>query len=152
MPEIVHFTPVPALLGGILIGLSAVLVLYLNGRIAGISGIVARIFKRVPVDTAWRALFLLGMVAGGAAVFLTAEPFDFEYGAAFESVRGWGGMIVAGFLVGVGTRVGGGCTSGHGVCGLARGSFQSLVAVLTFMAAGMGTVYLLRHVFTGEVA
>jgi uncharacterized membrane protein YedE/YeeE len=145
--DIVNFTPVPALLGGIVIGLSAVMVLYLNGRIAGISGIVARVFRRVPGDTAWRVLFLLGMVAGGAATFAVAPQT-----ADFTGLPSWGFVLAAGFLVGVGTRIGGGCTSGHGVCGLARGSGQSLVAVLTFMAAGMVTVYVVRHVLGGGVA
>ena len=141
---IVNFTPVPALLGGVLIGLSAVLVLYLNGRIAGISGIVARVFRRIPGDTAWRVVFLLGMVGGGAATFAAFAGGGVPIG--FDQRNGWGVLLAAGFLVGLGTRLGGGCTSGHGVCGLARGSLQSLVAVLTFMAAGIATVYVVRHV------
>jgi hypothetical protein len=137
----IHFTPVPALAGGVLIGLGAVLVLFLNGKVAGISGIVARLFTGVAGDTAWRVAFLAGMLAGGAATFAASAQF-----AAFELRAGWARILAAGFLVGLGTRLGGGCTSGHGVCGMARGSPRSIAATLAFMAAGFVTVYVMHHV------
>lgn len=141
--NIVDFTPVPAAIGGALIGLSAALVLLLNGKIAGISGIVARPFLGVAGDTGWRIVFLAGMVGGGALTFALLPET-----AAFTLAAGWVPLLVAGFLVGFGTRLGGGCTSGHGVCGLSAGSVRSLVATLTFMAAGFATVYVVRHLLT----
>jgi uncharacterized membrane protein YedE/YeeE len=135
----VEFNWVTALLGGILIGLSATLLLAFNGRIAGISGMVngAISFKS---QEAWRWVFLLGMVMGGGL---------YEYALAPEptplSSFAPGLMIVGGLLVGMGTRIGSGCTSGHGVCGLGRLSPRSLVAVLTFLSTAMVTVWILRH-------
>lgn len=135
------YAALPAFAGGLLIGLAATLVLWLNGKVAGISGIVARLFTHVPGDRAWRALFVLGLVAGGAWIFrLNARA------AEFESSAGTLELALAGLLVGVGTRVGGGCTSGHGVCGMASGSRRSIVATLVFMATGFATVYVVRHV------
>jgi uncharacterized membrane protein YedE/YeeE len=127
------------LFGGILIGLSATLLLALNGRIAGISGIVngAITFAK---DETWRWLFLGGMLGGG---------FLYEYVLAPQPTPVYGfaplTMIMAGFLVGFGTRMGNGCTSGHGVCGLGRLSVRSLAAVATFMATGFATVFVTRH-------
>lgn len=129
----------PALLGGILIGISATLLLAFNGRIAGISGMVngAITFAR---EEAWRWLFLAGLLGGGALYqyVLAAEPTP-VYG-----LTPWA-MAIAGLLVGFGTRMGNGCTSGHGVCGLARFSTRSLVAVITFMGTGFLTVFITRH-------
>jgi uncharacterized membrane protein YedE/YeeE len=142
--EIVNFTPLPALVGGVLIGLGAVLVLLMNGKIAGISGMLARPFLGVEGDTAWRLVFLVGLVVGGALTFALIPS-----SAEFQLDAGWSTVLVAGFLVGLGTRVGGGCTSGHGVCGLSSGSVRSLVATLAFMAAGFVTVYVVRHVLGG---
>ncbi|MGK7888024.1 MAG: YeeE/YedE family protein [Leptolyngbyaceae cyanobacterium] len=128
-----------ALGGGALIGLSATLLLWANGRIAGISGIVngALEFKG---SERWRWLFLLGLLLGGAI---------YEYGLAPQptptSELAPVTMILGGLIVGVGTRLGSGCTSGHGVCGLGRLSGRSLTAVLTFLATGMITVFILRH-------
>lgn len=131
------FTPIPALLGGALIGLAAVLLLGSIGRIAGISGIANHaIEQREGRD--WRIAFLLGLVvaAGSWFVLSGATPrVDFP--------TGW--LVAGGLLVGFGTRLGSGCTSGHGICGLARLSNRSLVAVATFMGAGFATVYVLRH-------
>ncbi|MDB9313109.1 YeeE/YedE family protein [Spirulina sp. CS-785/01] len=135
------FNWITALIGGILIGLSATVLLAGNGRIAGISGMINGAI-RFSASEAWRWVFLAGMLAGGAI---------YEYGFAaqptptsnFAPVL----MIVGGLLVGIGTRVGNGCTSGHGVCGLGRLSARSLVAVLTFLATAFITVYLVRHVF-----
>jgi len=130
----------PAQLGGVLIGLAAVLLLWSIGRIAGISGIVNGIVSASRGDRAWRIAFLVGMMATGAIVlqFVPAPP-RMQTGATSL-------LLVAGFLVGFGTRLGKGCTSGHGVCGLGRLSWRSLAAVLTFMATGICTVYLVRHV------
>ncbi|MBX3271353.1 MAG: YeeE/YedE family protein [Sandaracinaceae bacterium] len=130
------FTPVASLIGGVLIGLSATLLVLTNGRIAGISGIAAGLISSS--DRAWRASFLGGLVAAaGLASWLL------DLGRAPWS-SGPGVLVVSGLLVGVGTRLGNGCTSGHGVCGLSRLSFRSLVATLVFMAAGIVTVTVVR--------
>ena len=135
------FTPWPALAGGALIGLAAALLLLLNGRIAGISGVLGGLFKPVKGDIAWRAAFVLGLVGAPLAYPLFARlpvpRIDADYAA----------LVVAGLLVGVGTRYGSGCTSGHGVCGLARLSPRSLVATACFMASGFTTVFVIRHLF-----
>jgi hypothetical protein len=135
-----QFTPYTALGGGLLIGLSAVLLLYLNGRIAGISGILNGVLVRQAGDTAWRVAFIVGMLAGGGA-FWWLTPHAFAPRQGFPV----GLLLVAGFLVGFGTRLGSGCTSGHGVCGLGRRSLRSLVATVTFVGCGMLTVYVMRH-------
>jgi len=129
-----HFTPLPALAGGVLIGISAAMLLVFQGRIAGISGILAGLVSPRTSHKPWRATFLAGLVGGGALAALVAP-------AAFTAPPlSAGGVLFAGFLVGIGTRVGGGCTSGHGVCGLGRLSRRSLAAVATFMASGAATV------------
>ncbi len=133
------FTPVSALAGGLLIGLAASILVLLNGRIAGISGIVGGLLQPVGGDVAWRAAFLVGLVAA---------PLLYALFAALPSLRidaDWGALVVAGLLVGVGTRYGSGCTSGHGVCGLSRASPRSMVATVVFIAAGVATVYVTRH-------
>lgn len=133
------FTPVSALAGGLLIGLAASILVLLNGRIAGISGIVGGLLQPVGGDVAWRAAFLVGLVAA---------PLLYALFAALPSLRidaDWGALVVAGLLVGVGTRYGSGCTSGHGVCGLSRASPRSMVATVVFIAAGVATVYVARH-------
>jgi len=135
------FTPLSALAGGALIGLAAVVLMALNGRIAGISGILGGL---VGPDRAWRIAFLAGLLGGPLAVqFLSGWSPDIEIAASLPEI------ILAGLLVGFGTRLGSGCTSGHGVCGLARLSPRSLVATGTFMAAGVAVVFLLRHVIGG---
>ncbi len=137
------FTPWPALAGGALIGLAAALFVLLNGRIAGISGLLGGLLERHTEGRAEKALFVLGLVLAPLAWGLFAqlpEP-DFQVG--------WLGTLVAGLLVGIGTRYGSGCTSGHGVCGLSRLSPRSLAATLAFMAAGFATVFALRHLFGG---
>ena len=133
------FTPLSATLGGILIGLSASLLLWTNGRIAGISGIVAGAVVPSAVDKAWRVLFLLGLLTGTAGWFLLVEN-----GFGVRSADPWL-LWPAGFLVGVGTRMGSGCTSGHGVCGIARLSPRSLIATLIFFSFGLLTVFVIRH-------
>ncbi|XAH21221.1 YeeE/YedE family protein [Xylophilus sp. GW821-FHT01B05] len=135
-----HFTPWASLAGGALIGLAAALLLLLNGRIAGISGIVGGLLGRsVAGDRLWRVLFVAGL--------LLAVPLWHAFGALPlpHIAAGTPTLIAAGLLVGLGTRYGAGCTSGHGVCGLSRGSPRSLVATAAFMAAGFATVYLVRH-------
>jgi len=140
MIAIVEFSPYPALIGGILIGTASALALALNGKIPGISGVVARIFKGEPDDTAWRVVFLWGLVCGAVLAFTFYAP-----AAGYHPSRSLLVMAIAGLLVGVGTRVGGGCTSGHGVCGIGRGSLRSLVATITFMVWAFLTVYVFDH-------
>ncbi len=133
------FTPWSALAGGALIGLAAALLLWLNGRIAGISGIVGGLLRPVVGDAAWRVAFVLGLLLAPLAYGLvTTLP-------ALQVDAGYGLLVLAGVLVGVGTRYGAGCTSGHGVCGLSRWSVRSLAATATFMAAGFATVFVVRH-------
>ena len=128
------------LAGGTLIGLAATLLLWLTGRIAGISGIVDGIVFPSPGDRAWRVAFLAGLVVAGG-VYLVAVPGAFVPRAGFPA----GALVNAGLLVGFGARMGNGCTSGHGVCGLGRLSARSLVAVLTFMATAIATTFVIRH-------
>ena len=130
-----------ALTGGILIGCSAALLLACNGRIAGISGILNGVYPNSSFERGWRLLFLAS-VMGAAAVAFHFYPASRPHRVDFP--RGW--LIVAGLLVGVGTRMGNGCTSGHGVCGLGRLSLRSLVAVLVFMGVALVTVAVTRHV------
>ena len=135
-----EFTPWPALAGGMLIGLAAAMFVLLNGRIAGISGVIGGLLKPVKGDLAWRVAFVVGLVGA---------PWLFAGVAALPVPRidaSFPALVIAGLLVGVGTRYGAGCTSGHGVCGLSRLSPRSLVATLAFMAAGFVTVFVIRHV------
>jgi uncharacterized membrane protein YedE/YeeE len=135
-----HFTPYASLIGGVLIGTAAAMLLLMNGRIAGISGILGGLIARVKGDVAWRLAFVLGLVAAPVVYSMFAAMPEAQIDA------GYGVLIVAGLLVGVGTRYASGCTSGHGVCGLSRLSPRSAIATATFMAAGFGTVFLVRHV------
>jgi len=132
-----HFTPWSSLAGGVLIGLAAAMLVLLNGRIAGISGIVGGLVAARRGDAAWRVAFVLGLFAAPLVMLLYATAPRIDAGA--------GTLAVAGLLVGLGTSYGSGCTSGHGVCGLSRLSPRSLVATAAFMAAGVATVYLARH-------
>ena len=136
-----EFSPASGFLGGVLIGLAAVLLLLANGRIAGVSGIVGGLLSRKAGDTGWRVAFVLGLWLG-ALVYWAARGALFE--VALQATPAV--MIVAGFLVGYGTRLGSGCTSGHGVCGIARFSPRSMVATAVFMASGIATVFVVRHV------
>ena len=135
------FSPWPALAGGALIGLAAALFVLLNGRIAGISGVVGGLLQARRGDVGWRVAFLAGLFGAPLiySLFTALPPLTIDAGT--------GTLVVAGLLVGVGTRYGGGCTSGHGVCGLSRLSLRSLAATLVFMAAGFATVFVLRHIF-----
>ena len=137
-----HFTPVQALAGGAMIGLAAAALLLLNGRIAGISGILGGLLRPVKNDIAWRVAFLAGLLLAPIGYALVA-PLP-----AAQVDSGTATLLIAGLLVGLGTRYGSGCTSGHGVCGLSRGSPRSLVATLSFMAAGFATVYIVRHLIS----
>lgn len=133
------FTPWHALAGGVLIGTAAALLVLLNGRIAGISGVLGGLLRPAPGDAAWRLAFVGGLVAAPVLYALL-------FGAANTTIdASYGALVAGGLLVGVGTRYGSGCTSGHGVCGLSRFSPRSLVATLTFMGAGFATVFVLRH-------
>lgn len=126
-----EFTPVLSIVGGALIGLAASMMLLLEGRIAGISGIVGGLFAPKPGDIGWRIAFVLGLALAGLGAALVAPQL-----VASELGREPWMIVLAGLLVGVGTRIGNGCTSGHGVCGLSRMSPRSLASVLTFMTAG----------------
>jgi uncharacterized membrane protein YedE/YeeE len=132
-------TPWSALGGGLLIGLAAAMFVLFNGRIAGISGILGGLLRPSPGERGWRIAFLFGLVAA-PLVYTLAAPLP-----AMRIDAGTGMLIAAGLLVGIGTRYGAGCTSGHGVCGLARGSARSLAATLAFMGAGFATVFIVRH-------
>ena len=134
-----NFTPWASLFGGILIGLAAAIFLLFNGRVAGISGILGGLLRPAKGDVAWRFAFLLGLVGAsllyGLFIELPNARIDTD-----NTV-----LVVAGLLVGIGTRYGSGCTSGHGVCGLSRRSPRSLAATAAFMLAGFATVFVLRH-------
>lgn len=134
-----NFTPWASLIGGLLLGLAAALFVLVNGRILGISGIVGGLLRPRAGDLAWRLSFVLGMLVAPLLYMLLAGPVKATVDA------GWDTALLAGLLVGVGTRYGAGCTSGHGVCGLSRLSPRSLVATMAFMGAGFVVVFLLRH-------
>ena len=142
------FTPFPSLTGGLLIGLASAALLLGYGRVAGISGIVGDALASRPGEGAWRLLFLVGLVGGGlamAALLPGAFPHQFTTGGGGPAP----GLVAAGLLVGFGARLGSGCTSGHGVCGLGALSWRSLAATATFMATGALTVFVMRHVVVG---
>ena len=136
-----HFTPGAATLGGLLLGIASSLLFVANGRILGISGIVGQIPLTTGSDRSWRLVFLAGLLTGGVALL----GFDRSM-LAFASEQTVPASIAAGLLVGFGTRLGNGCTSGHGLCGVARLSKRSIVATLVFMATGAVTVFVVRHV------
>jgi uncharacterized membrane protein YedE/YeeE len=135
----INFTPWSAAIGGAVIGLAAALLVLVNGRVAGISGIVGGMLQPSANDFAWRLAFVVGLLLA-PVVYAMVDAFPSATIAASYPV-----LIVAGLLVGVGTRFAGGCTSGHGVCGLSRLSPRSLVATLAFMAAGFVTVFVVRY-------
>lgn len=140
------FSPYSALAGGVLIGVAAVLLLALNGRIAGVSGVLSGLFSRGgPADNEgklWRIAFLGGLVVGAGAYVALNGGLPFEARAGFSERA----LVIAGVLVGYGTSLAGGCTSGHGVCGLARFSVRSLVAVAVFLSVALATTFITRHV------
>jgi uncharacterized membrane protein YedE/YeeE len=134
-----HFTPWASLAGGLLLGLASAAFVLVNGRILGISGIVGGLLRPRAGDATWRIAFLLGLLSA---------PFAWQLFAVLPEARidaGWGTLVLAGLLVGAGTRWASGCTSGHGVCGLSRLSPRSLAATLAFMGAGFATVFVARH-------
>ena len=135
------FTPWSSLAGGVVIGLAAIMFALLNGRIAGISGVIGGLLTPSHGDVAWRAAFLLGLI-GAPLVYLLVAPVP-----TLQIDAGYGALTIAGLLVGIGTRYGSGCTSGHGVCGLSRLSPRSLMATASFMGAGFLTVFVIRHLF-----
>ena len=134
-----QFTPATALAGGALIGLAAGMFALLNGRIAGISGVLGGLLNTVAGDRAWRLAFVFGLIAAPLVYALFAAL------PALQIDAGYGALVLAGLLVGFGARCGSGCTSGHGVCGLSRFSPRSLLATLVFMATGFATVFVMRH-------
>lgn len=136
-----HFTPWASLGGGVLLGIAAAMFVLLNGRVLGISGIVGGLVRPVSGDAGWRLAFVAGMIAA-PILWRVFAPLPVPRIEATQPV-----LVIAGLLVGWGTRYGSGCTSGHGVCGLARLSPRSLAATMAFMAAGFATVYLARHLF-----
>jgi hypothetical protein len=135
------FTPVPALLGGIMLGMAATLYILLHGRILGISGIISGLLSLKSGDVNWRLILVLGILS---APFWAALLFDIHTKAVIDA--DWLAIVIAGLLVGFGANYGSGCTSGHGICGLSRLSPRSLVATLTFMGAGFLMVFVIRHV------
>lgn len=135
-----EFTPVTSLLGGALIGLSAVLLMAFHGRIAGMTGILSGLLPPVSSDWGWRAAFLAGAVAAPMLILGVSGPV-----IAYESPVPLALVLLSGLVVGVGVYFGSGCTSGHGVCGLARLSPRSMVATATFMATAFATVFVTRH-------
>ncbi|MDH7942381.1 YeeE/YedE family protein [Pseudohongiella sp. SYSU M77423] len=136
------FTPWAALAGGALIGLAAAMFILLNGRIAGISGIVGGLLNPQTGDVTWRIMFVLGMLLAPAVWLLAADMPGIQIDADYPL------LIIAGLLVGISTRYGAGCTSGHGVCGISRLSPRSVIATLAFMATGFLTVFIMRHVLS----
>ncbi|MBI4049024.1 MAG: YeeE/YedE family protein [Devosia nanyangense] len=136
-----EFTPLPALAGGMLIGLSAVLLMAFHGRIAGMTGILAGALRPIADDWGWRAAFLVGAIIAPVLVLAVSGQ-----AVSFTNVVPVPLLIVGGIVVGIGVSFGGGCTSGHGVCGIARLSSRSIVATATFMLAAFATVYVARHI------
>jgi uncharacterized membrane protein YedE/YeeE len=139
MIDWINFTPWTALAGGVLIGLASAMFILLNGRIAGISGILGGLLRPAPGDIGWRAAFIAGLVLAPLVYGLFAPLPQVQIDAGSVT------LIGAGLLVGIGTRYGSGCTSGHGVCGISRLSPRSLVATAAFMLAGFATVFVVRH-------
>jgi len=138
-----HFTPWASLIGGIVLGVASALFILANGRILGISGILGGLLPPKRGDTSWRIAFVLGLFAA-PTVFHAVVPTEYITAPRIDA-GGWV-VVVAGLLVGIGTRYASGCTSGHGVCGLSRLSPRSLLATASFMSAGFAMVYVLRHV------
>lgn len=136
----VHFTPWASFAGGLLIGVAAAMLLLLNGRVAGISGIVGGLLAPQRHDLGWRIAFVLGLLAAPALWRLAGGALEMRIDSGFAT------LAAAGLLVGVGTSYGSGCTSGHGVCGVSRLSPRSLLATAAFMLAGFATVFVARHV------
>ena len=142
MTNLQNFTPLAALIGGALIGISAFLLLWFNGRIAGISTIMSGLYTTEGANRHWRVSFLIGLLLG-AFIWRWFSPETLTFRQNYPLPL----IVIGGFLVGFGTRLGSGCTSGHGICGIALLSPRSITATLTFMVSGLLTVYLIRHIF-----
>ena len=141
-----NFTPAESLVGGIVIGIAALVLLRFYRRIAGISGIFGGLFPFNNGETLWRIVFLVGLITGGVILsFLHSGTVTFELTYSNPA------LILAGLLVGIGSRMGNGCTSGHGICGLGRLAPRSMVAVLTFMVTGIVTAVLIQEFFGGAI-
>ena len=138
-----HYTLLNPIIGGILIGLASLIATVLSGKVPGISGVFGRILVPETPDKTWRVIFLLGLIGGAALSFVL-----WESAALFRPMRPLGVMAAAGLLVGLGTRLGGGCTSGHGVCGVGVGAKDSIVATFIFVAVGMVTVFIYNHIIS----
>ena len=139
-----NFTPLSAAIGGALIGLSAAMLMLLLGRIAGVSGILGAALGLGTGDRMWRLAFIAGLILAPVAAAPVGHPAPMP-----EMPASWGVIVAAGLLVGFGARLGGGCTSGHGVCGISRLSVRSIVATCVFMGAAVVVVFLMRHVVGG---
>jgi uncharacterized membrane protein YedE/YeeE len=140
-----NFTLIASLLGGLLIGIAAALLILFNGKIAGISGIIGGLISANRDDRFWRIAFLVGLIIAPSVwqIFYPLPTIQISSNTPL--------VIIAGLLVGIGTRIGSGCTSGHGVCGISRFSTRSIIATLMFMAVGFITVFLVRHVFSALI-
>jgi uncharacterized membrane protein YedE/YeeE len=134
------FSPVSAAIGGVIIGVAVAMLVLINGRVAGISGIVGGLLRPAKGDMAWRVAFAAGMIAAPLLFVVAGKSPTIAIDAGYPT------LVVAGLIVGVGTRYGAGCTSGHGVCGISRLSPRSIAATLAFMASGFATVFVVRHV------
>ena len=141
-----NFTPFSSLIGGILIGLSGSALLLFNGRIAGISGILGGLVNAKKHDRLWRVAFVVGLITGGL-ILRIVNPGAFQFGID----RSAAALLIAGFTVGLGSRIGNGCTSGHGVCGISRLSPRSILATTIFVIVGAASVYVINHFFGGSV-
>jgi uncharacterized membrane protein YedE/YeeE len=136
-----EFTPFSAFAGGVILGASALFLLWLNGNVAGISGIVGRLIQRQKVDGLWRWMFVLGLIIGPIITSLIGFSLP-------ESIDvSWPLITVGGLLVGIGSKLGSGCTSGHGICGIGRVSHRSITATIVFMVSALIMVYLVKHLF-----
>ena len=138
-----HFTPVSALAGGVLIGIAVSILLWVNGTIAGISGILGGLVSGARGEVGWRLVFLAGLVLGNLLYRAIAGEVPISIDTPLPA------LAVAGLMVGFGTRIGAGCTSGHGICGIARFSTRSIVATAVFMTTGAATVFVIRHLLGG---
>ena len=143
-----NFTPLASFMGGVLIGLAGIIFLYFNGKICGVSGIFGGLLTAAKNDTAWRVIFIAGLFTGSLCLPMLQGG---EFAAPGQLDRSALAIIVAGLLVGVGARLGSGCTSGHGVCGVGRMAPRSIVATFLFVSAGVFTAVIVNHVFGGAV-
>ena len=146
MTNMESFTPIASTIGGVLIGIAAAGLLLFHGRIAGISGIAGGIFRREPGDISWRVMFIVGLLAAGFGWHLF---FPQDYAVGID--RSTPALVIAGLMVGIGTQLGSGCTSGHGVCGIGRLSKRSTVATVSFMITAALTVFVVNEVLVGSV-